>query len=393
VKYLSRTVWILSGISLLTDIASEMLYPVMPVYLKSIGFSVVFIGILEGVAEATAAFSKGYFGQLSDATGKRSLFVQAGYALSAFSKPFIPLWPVTAWVFLLRTLDRLGKGIRTGARDALLSGEATPATKGRVFGFHRSMDSLGAVIGPAAALAYLYVHPGNFPPLFYAALIPGVGAILLSLRLRDQNKVAPEIHNVGKRITFFSFLQYWRTSPAEYRRLAGALLAFALFNSSDVFLLLKARESGLSDVMVIGMYVGYNLIYALASFPAGGLGDRFGLKPVLISGLIVFALVYAGFGYVSHPAGFLGLFLLYGLYAACTDGISKAWISNICPKNETATAIGTFTSFQSICTMFASIMAGLVWEYFGAAATFWVTSAITAGVAVYMLRLRETRVI
>jgi MFS family permease len=151
-KYLTRTIWVLSFISLMTDVASEMLYPVMPIYLRTIGFSIVLIGVLEGIAEATAGFSKGYFGKLSDHTGKRAPFIRLGYALSAISKPMLAIMVYPIWIFFARTIDRLGKGIRTGARDAMLSDEATPATKGRVFGFHRSMDTLGAVIGPAVAL-------------------------------------------------------------------------------------------------------------------------------------------------------------------------------------------------------------------------------------------------
>src|SRR6187455_2659971 len=154
-RVITRTIWILSLVSLFTDIASEMLYPVMPIYLKSIGFSIVLIGILEGVAEAIAGFSKGYFGKLSDNSGKRVPFVQIGYALSALSKPMMAFFIYPVWIFFARTIDRLGKGIRTGARDAILSDEATPSTKGKVFGFHRSMDTMGAVMGPSLALVYL----------------------------------------------------------------------------------------------------------------------------------------------------------------------------------------------------------------------------------------------
>ena len=154
-RYITRTIWILSLISLFTDMASEMLYPIMPIYLKSIGFSIVLIGILEGVAEATAGLSKGYFGKLSDASGKRVPFVQVGYALSTISKPMMAMFIYPLWIFFARTIDRLGKGIRTGARDALLSDEAPAEVKAKVFGFHRSMDTLGAAIGPSLALLYL----------------------------------------------------------------------------------------------------------------------------------------------------------------------------------------------------------------------------------------------
>lgn len=153
-KVITRTVWVLSLVSLFTDTASEMLYPVMPIYLKTIGFSIVLIGVLEGFAEALAGLSKGYFGQLSDNSGKRVPFVQLGYALSTISKPMMAIFTFPLWIFFARAIDRLGKGIRTGARDAILSDEATPQTKGKIFGFHRSMDTLGAVIGPALALLY-----------------------------------------------------------------------------------------------------------------------------------------------------------------------------------------------------------------------------------------------
>ena len=182
-KYITRTVWILSLVSLFTDTASEMLYPIMPIYLKSIGFSIVLIGILEGVAEATAGLSKGYFGKLSDASGKRVPFVQIGYAFSAISKPMMAVFIYPLWIFFSRTLDRFGKGIRTGARDAILSDEATVQTKAKVFGFHRSMDTVGAVLGPSFALLYLYFYPQQYKTLFLIAFIPGLLAVLSSFYL------------------------------------------------------------------------------------------------------------------------------------------------------------------------------------------------------------------
>ena len=165
-KILTRTILLVSFVSLFTDVASEMLYPIMPVYLKSIGFSVLLIGILEGVAEATAGISKGYFGHQSDIRKQRVPFVRAGYALSAISKPMMAILTFPVWIFFARTLDRFGKGIRTSARDAMLSDETTPEHKGRVFGFHRSMDTLGAVLGPVIALVYLHWHPQDYKRLF-----------------------------------------------------------------------------------------------------------------------------------------------------------------------------------------------------------------------------------
>jgi len=383
-KSITRTVWVLSLISLLTDMASEMLYPIMPVYLKTIGFSVVLIGVLEGLAEATAGLSKGYFGQLSDTSGKRVPFVQIGYAFSALSKPMMALFIYPLWIFFARTIDRFGKGIRTGARDALLSDEATPETKGSVFGFHRSMDTFGAVLGPSLALVYLSYYPQDYQTLFFIAFLPGVLAVLASFYLKDKSSKQPQ-QKIST--SFFSFLHYWKISPAAYRKVVIGLLVFTLFNSSDVFLLLQAKEAGLDDTMVITLYIFYNLVFALVAFPMGILADKVGLKAIFISGLALFSIVYGGMAVNSNLYGFFGLFFLYGIYAAATEGISKAWITNITDKKDTATAIGTYSGLQSICTMLASSFTGLVWLYFGAATAFKITAIVTLLVLLYFLTI------
>lgn len=381
-KQITRTVWILSLVSLLTDTASEMLYPVMPIYLKSIGFSIVLIGVLEGLAEATAGLSKGYFGKLSDISGKRLPFVQLGYAFSAISKPMMAFFIYPLWIFLARTVDRIGKGIRTGARDAMLSDEATPQTKGKVFGFHRSMDTLGAVIGPLFALVYLNYYPDDYTALFYIAFLPGLLAVLASFLLKATR---PKLDKHRQSIPFFSFLGYWKESPTTYRRLVIGLLVFALINSSDVFLLLKAKEAGLNDTAVIGVYIFYNLVFASFAFPIGIIADRIGLKIIYISGLLLFAVVYFGMAFNNNLYFFYGLFFLYGIYAAATEGIAKAWISNITNKKDTATAIGTFSGLQSICTMLASSLTGLIWFHFGTKVAFIVTAIVSLMVFVYFL--------
>ena len=197
-KIITKTIWILSFVSLFTDMASEMLYPIMPLFLKYIGYNFIFIGILEGVAEAVAGLSKSYFGQRSDNSGKRLPFVQLGYFFSAISKPMLALFIYPWWIFLSRTIDRLGKGIRTGARDAMLSDESRPETKGRVFGFHRSMDTMGAVFGPAIALVYLYFYPHNYKTLFLIAFLPGMLAVISTLLIKEKKR--PQIINPdGKR--------------------------------------------------------------------------------------------------------------------------------------------------------------------------------------------------
>lgn len=385
-KYITRTVWILSLISLFTDMASEMLYPIMPVYLKSIGFSIVLIGFLEGLAEAIAGLSKGYFGKLSDYKAKRVPFVQLGYALSSLSKPMIALFIQPLWVLFARSLDRLGKGIRTGARDAILSNEATAETKGKVFGFHRSMDTLGAVLGPLLALVYLSFYPENYKTLFFIAFAPGLMAVFASLLLKDKKKSEPQTQ---PKPSFFSFLGYWKTSPKLYKKVTIGLLVFTLFNSSDIFLLLKLKQSGLGDTDVIWAYIFYNLVYAALAFPIGILADKLGLKRIFILGLAVYAMVYFGMAFTHHLAIYLLLFFGYGLYAAATEGISKAWISNITDKKDTATAIGTFSGFQSICNMLASSIAGLIWYNFGAEFSFMLTAAVVVLVILYFLFLND----
>lgn len=373
-KYLTRTVWLLSLVSLFTDMASEMLYPVMPIYLQSIGFSVVLIGVLEGLAEATAGLSKGYFGKLSDLSGRRVPFVQIGYTLSAISKPMMAVFTYPLWVFLARTTDRFGKGIRTGARDAILSDEATPQTKGAVFGFHRSMDTLGAVLGPLLALLFLHFYPQDYATLFFVAFIPGLLAVAATLLLHDKVQQVQPTHS---KVSFFATFSYWKESPSTYKKLVIGLLAFALFNSSDVFLLLQAKQAGIDDRAVIGIYIFYNLVYALFAFPVGMLADRLGLKTVFIIGLLLFATVYLGMAFSTQWYAFVALFCLYGIYAAATEGIAKAWISNLTDKKDTATAIGTFTGLQSICALLASSLTGLIWFQFGAAAAFISTAVVT----------------
>ncbi len=392
-KIITRTVLILSFVSLFADIASEMLYPIIPVYLKEIGFSIIWIGVLEGFVNFAAGISKGYFGKLSDERGERLPFIKLGYFLSAISKPLIAFFTSAFWIFSVRTLDRLGKGIRVAAKDAMLSQEATKATKARVFGFNRSLDTAGATIGPAIALVFLLFYPGEYKTLFYIAFIPGIISVLFLFFLKEKKQPVSTL----QKGSFFSFFKYWKIATPEYKNLVSGLLLFALFNSSDIFLLLKTEEAIRkesfiflgktfdSKTITIAAYVFYNLVFALASYPLGALADRLGYKKVFLGGLILFACVYAGFAFDPSMAGIFILFFVYGIYSAATDGVTKAWITNIAHTKNTATAIGFYTSCQSICTLLASIIAGLVWDNFGSTSTFIATSIIAMIVFGYLL--------
>lgn len=390
-KIFTKAVILVSFISLFTDVASEMLYPVMPIYLQSIGFSVVIIGILEGLAEATAGLSKGYFGKLSDLKSKRVPFIRWGYALSAVSKPMLAIFTYPFWIFFSRTLDRFGKGVRNSARDALLSDESSPENKGKIFGFHRSMDTIGAAIGPCIALLFLYFLPGKYKWLFILSFIPGTIAVLLTFSLHDKKNIPVKPQ---KRTSFFSYFSYWKTASSGYKKLIIGLLAFTLFNSSDVFLLLMLKHRGFSDLYIIGFYIFYNLTYAALSYPAGIIADKIGMKKVLIFGVSIFAFVYFFMGLAVAQWQFLSLFILYSFYAATTEGISKAWISNICNKEETATAIGLYNSMSSIFALLASSLAGLLWHFFSPDIMFTISGIAAIFIAVYLTFVKiENRII
>lgn len=380
-KVINRTVWVLSLVSLFADVASEMLYPIVPLYLKEVGFSLFLIGVLEGLAEFTAGLSKGYFGKKSDESGLRLPFVKWGYLLGAISKPMMALSTLPLWIFAARTTDRLGKGLRSAARDALLAEQATPQTRGRIFGFHRSMDTLGAVAGPLLALLFLHYFPGSYRPLFFWALVPGLLSVALIFLLREVRRPSSTL----KKGNFFSFFRYWKIAPPDYKKLVGGLLVFTLFNSSDVFLLVKTREVTGSDTLTILAYVGYNLLYVCFSYPLGILADRVGMKPVFVGGLLVFGVVYALFAGASATPWLVAAFALYALYAAATEGIAKAWITNLSGGQNTATAVGFYTSGQSVGSLVASSFTGLVWTLAGSAPAFYLSAAVAAGVAVWLM--------
>lgn len=381
-KWLTPTVLALGFVSFFMDIASEMLYPVMPIYLEEIGFSIILIGVLEGFAEGISGWSKGFFGQLSDNRPSKLPFVRLGYLLSALSKPLLAVFTFPIWVFAIRFLDRIGKGVRTGARDALLSAEATPQDKGKVFGFHRSMDTAGAFLGPILALIFLFYYPGEYKWLFFLAFIPGILSIGATFIIKDKSVFTQT--KTSTKVGFFSFLKFVKNSPKEYKRLLTALLLFALFNSSDIFLLLLLKHAGIPDPQIIGFYIFYNLIYAIFSYPLGSLGDKIGLKTIQIAGFIVFVLVYLGMAFAESFWHFGVLFFLYGIYAAATEGISKAWLTLTVKKEETATAIGSMEALKSILTFISSSLAGIIWTAFSSKDVF-ITSAVgVAFVIVYM---------
>ncbi len=381
-KNIPRQVLILSLISLFTDIASEMLYPVTPIFLTAVlGSSMALVGIIEGAAEVTAGLLKGYFGRLSDKLKKRSVFVVLGYSLSALSKPLPGLFPALSAVIASRISDRVGKGARTAPRDALLATYAEGQT-GAVFGFHRAMDTLGAALGPVGALILLHFFPGNYTLIFLVAFAPSVIAVTFTLYVKDNPASF-------KKVTKRNYSEFWKSAPHQYKIILLLITLFSLVNSSDVFLILKSKDISNSATLAIWGYIFYNLIYASVSYPVGKYADKVGKKKVYIAGLYVFAGVYLGFALYPDIYFIWLLFALYGIYAASTEGVVKAWVSDLIPDEQRGSAIGLLTMCMSLSIMLGSFLAGFLWDEFGSVVPFMLSAVVSALVATLFITIKK----
>lgn len=374
-KRLSRNVVALGVVSGLTDISSEMLYPVVPLFLTAVlGAPMSVVGAIEGAAEATASLLKAAGGVWSDRLGARKPFVVAGYGLSAVSKPLMALaggWPA---VLAARLLDRTGKGLRTAPRDALLAASADKQSWGLAFGFHRAMDTAGAVVGPLLALFLLERAGWGYRGVFAFALAPALLSVLVAAWVvRDVPATVEERAAEGL--------------PAppltrDFKRFAVFYGVFALGNSSDVFLLMKAKRVGFSTSGVILAYVLYNLVYAVAATPAGALSDRLGRRRALALGLAVFAAAYLGFALASTPSALWALFALYGVYAALAEGAVKAVAAELSLPGNRGTAMGVLQGLAGLLALAASVGAGQLWTRVSPAAPFVAGAACAAAAAV-----------
>jgi len=377
-KKIPKPVKHLSYVSLFTDIASEMLYPITPIFLTSIlGASMSVVGALEGAAEIIAGFLKGYFGALSDKIKKRALFVKIGYALSALSKPIPGLFPYISAVVGSRISDRVGKGMRTAPRDALLA-SYTKGNTGAIFGFHRAMDTLGAALGPLLALALLYFYDNNYQLIFLIAFIPSLIAVSFTFLVKD-NFTSDSKKGKNK------YSIFWQSASSDYKLLLILITVFSLVNSSDVFLILKSKSiSGSSTLAILG-YVFFNIVYAGFSYPLGKLSDKYGKKKIFVTGLFVFSLVYFGFAKLNSVYLLWLLFALYGIYAASTEGIVKAWVSDLIPDEFRGTAIGMLTMCSSLAIMLGSFLAGVLWDQFGSQVPFLISSVVSFVIVIIMM--------
>ncbi|OGS41959.1 MAG: hypothetical protein A3J82_09755 [Elusimicrobia bacterium RIFOXYA2_FULL_69_6] len=386
-KSIGRNVIFLGIVSGLTDISSEMLYPIMPLFLTAVlGAPMTVVGLIEGVAEATASLLKAAGGFWSDRAGRRKPFVLWGYGLSAASKPLLAL--AGAWPFVLfcRFLDRTGKGVRTAARDALLTASTSSEHWGAAFGFHRAMDTAGAVAGPLLTVLLLSVFGMSYRSIFLIAAVPAVLGVAVLWAFVEERRLSPDgaasprggEAGLAARSAASSIKNIF---TPEYTRFFLVYGLFAVGNSSDAFLLLKAKAGGLSATQVVLAYVLYNAVYALAATPAGMLADRIGRTRVLAAGLVVFALAYLGFARADGGAAFWLLFPVYGLYGALAESSLKAAVSERCPAGDRAAALGLFQGAAGLLALVASLAAGWLWSRVSASAPFYLGAACAAAAA------------
>jgi MFS family permease len=370
IRSLPRNVWAVSLTSFFMDISSEMVINLLPLFLSNVlGVKTNLIGLIEGVAEATASLLKVFSGWLSDKLRARKWLAVSGYGLSALAKPFFYLansWGVVAGV---RWADRVGKGIRTAPRDALVADSIDERHRGLAFGFHRAADTGGAVLGLLIALGVIWLTQKNavdltratFQAVVLISLVPAFLAVLsLALGARDvdvkQVRERPRIsfRGLGKRFLLFMFI----------------VGIFDLGNSSDAFLMLRAQERGLSVIGVLGMALTFNLVYALLSTPAGSLSDRIGRRRVIIGGWLIYAAIYLGFGLARTGWHVWALYVMYGVYYGLAYGTTKAMVADIAPPELHGTAYGTYNAVLGILDFPASLIAGLLWQGVGTWAGF-----------------------
>lgn len=376
----NRNVLWLGLVSLFTDLSSQMIYPLIPAFLESMGVSKAVIGWVEGVAEATAALFKTVSGWLSDRFGNRKWFVFAGYAFSAIAKPI--LYFATAWGHVLgvRFADRLGKAVRNPARDALISTSVDPSKKGKAFGFHRAMDRLGAVGGPLIALLILHFSPDNVRLVFLLAGIPALIALVFIPFTRDtQAQLAKPTEKAPKE----------KIKSRAFTLFLIANIIFTLGNSSNAFLILKATETGIAILMLPLIWVLYNLVATVASPIFGSLSDKVGRKPVIVASFIFYAGLYVLFAFATQTWQIWALFAAYGVYYGLSKGVFKAYIADLVPPSQRGTAYGIFNTGIGLALLPASLIMGYVWDLFGSQWGFLVSAGFSVlGFLIYLFGVR-----
>ena len=363
------------------DVSSEMIYPLVPLFLANVlGVNKSMIGLIEGLAESTASLLKVFSGWFSDRIGQRKSLMIAGYAISTLSRPFMALASAWQQVLASRFTDRLGKGIRTAPRDAIIAESVQATHLARAFGFHRAMDTMGAVVGPAITLFLLGLFSNDYRLVFWLSMIPGVIAVALIILFITEKKKRPIPHAERPKLTLKHF--DWKV---KFFIVIAAL--FALGNSSDAFLILRAEQVGIPAVTIPAVYLVFNLIYSLSAIPAGIAADKFGKKRIILLGFLLFAGLYYGFAVAKTTATIWVLFGLYGLFMGFTEGIQKAFLATIIPPDFKATAFGFYAAAVGLAMLPASLIAGWLWDRVSPAATFYFGAATAAMSALLFVAL------
>ncbi len=368
-----RNVVILGLVSFLTDVSSEMVYPVLPLYLTvKLGVGPAIIGLVEGIAESLASFLKVVSGYFSDRIGKRKPLTIAGYSCSSIGKVLLYLSNSWTRVFSGRVVDRFGKGIRTAPRDALIAESTPKGYRGRAFGLHRALDTLGAVLGASIAFFILVRYSGGYERVFLISLVPAVVGVGVLFAVREVRK--PE--GVARKLKLG-----WRILDRRLRMFLLIIFLFSLGNSSNQFLILRASDLGFAVTTSILLYVAFNLVHALTSYPLGNLSDRVGRRKLLVFGYTAYGAVYLGFALAPSQSYLWGLFAAYGLYLGATEGVEKAFVSDLAPPDLKASLMGMHATLVGVGLLPASVLAGLLWSTFGPSAPFLFGSAAGFGAA------------
>lgn len=372
---LPATVVALGVVSLLTDMSSEMIYPLMPAFLVTVlGAGAVALGLVEGVAEATASILKVVSGRRSDRSGRRKPLVVAGYTTSGLARPLIGLATVWPSVVALRFVDRIGKGLRTSPRDALIAGAVSPDQRGRAFGLHRSMDHAGAVLGPLIAAGLLALG-FDLRSVFLLAVVPAVLVVLvLVFFVREESTPPPPPEpSTGK-----------ESMPRPFKLLLVATVVFTLGNSTDAFFLLRFTDSGMSAGLVAVLWAGHGAVKMAATWMGGRLTDRLGRRPLVASGWVLYAAAYAGFAMVDSLAGLVVIFIAYGVTFGLTEPAERAWVADLAPRARRGAAFGWYHGAVGIAALPASVVFGLVYESYGAPAAFGMGAALAVIAAAFL---------
>ncbi|HEY9608706.1 MFS transporter [Allocoleopsis sp.] len=377
---LPRNVWILGFVSLLTDISSEMIHSVLPLFLvTTLGTSLPIVGIIEGVAESTASILKIFSGALSDYWGRRKELAIAGYGLSTVVKPLFAIATSPVWVLLARFADRVGKGIRVAPRDALVADTTDVRYRGAAYGLRQSLDTIGAFLGPLSATGLMALSGQNFRLVFWVAVVPGILAVsLLTVGVREPSQ--PKQLR-GNPLQWHNLKSLGR----NYWLLVGVALLFNLGNSSDAFLLLRSQQVGIAISIVPLSLVVMNLTYSLSAYPIGVLSDRIGRLGLLASGFFLYALVYLGFAFANTSWQIWVLFALYGLHLGMSKGVLLAVVADHVPVRLRGTAFGLVNLVTGAALLPASLMAGVLWQWVNPQATFVVGSLFAIAVSILLV--------